>query len=43
MPFSGPPDQGANRKVVMGVVHLTELEQLKMGSVLDEQAVSISG
>ncbi|RBH52952.1 MULTISPECIES: hypothetical protein [Pseudomonas] len=34
---------GSNRKVAMGVVHLIELAQLKMDSVLDEQAVSVSG
>ncbi|MDR3411775.1 MAG: hypothetical protein P4L87_12680 [Formivibrio sp.] len=32
---------GSNRKVAMGVVHLIELAQLKMDSVLDEQAVSV--
>jgi len=31
---------GSNRKVAMGVVHLIELAQLKMDSVLDEQAVN---
>ncbi|KIH80562.1 DUF6124 family protein [Pseudomonas batumici] len=34
---------GSNRKVAMGVVHLIELAQLKMDSVLNEQAVSVSG
>ena len=34
---------GSNRKVAMGAVHLIELAQLKMDSVLDEQAVSVSG
>ncbi len=34
---------GSNRKVAMGVVHLIELAQLKMDSVLDEQAASVSG
>jgi len=34
---------GANRKVAMGVMHLIELAQLRMDSVLDKQAVSISG
>jgi len=31
---------GSNRKVAMGVVHLIELAQLKMDSVLDGQAVN---
>jgi len=31
---------GSNRQVAMGVVHLIELAQLRMDSVLDEQAVS---
>ncbi|WP_338523621.1 hypothetical protein NUH87_28510 [Pseudomonas batumici] len=34
---------GSNRKVAMGVVHLIELAQLKMDSVLNEQAVSVTG
>jgi len=34
---------GSNRKVAMGVVHLIELAQLKMDSVLDGQAVSTGG
>ncbi|WP_248805421.1 DUF6124 family protein [Pseudomonas sp. MWU13-2100] len=34
---------GSNRKVAMGVVHLIELAQLKMDSVLDGQAVSVNG
>ncbi len=34
---------GSNRKVAMGVVHLIELAQLKMDSVLDGQVVSVSG
>ncbi|RBH55797.1 MULTISPECIES: hypothetical protein [Pseudomonas] len=34
---------GSNRKVAMGVVHLIELAQLRMDSVLDEQAISFSG
>jgi len=31
---------GSNRKVAMGVVHLIELAQLRMDSVLNEHAVS---
>ncbi|WP_248767261.1 hypothetical protein [Pseudomonas sp. MWU12-2345] len=31
---------GANRKVAMGVMHLIELAQLRMDSVLNEHAVS---
>ncbi len=31
---------GSNRKVAMGVVHLIELAQLKMDSVLDGQAIN---
>jgi len=34
---------GANRKVAMGVMHLIELAQLRMSSVLDKQAVSFNG
>ncbi|WP_338524270.1 hypothetical protein NUH87_00805 [Pseudomonas batumici] len=34
---------GSNRKVAMGVVHLIELAQLKMDSVLDQQVISVSG
>ncbi|MBV6748837.1 hypothetical protein KV580_00900 [Pseudomonas chlororaphis] len=34
---------GSNRKVAMGVVHLIELAQLRMDSVLDGQIVSVSG
>jgi len=34
---------GSNRKVAMGVVHLIELAQLRMDSVLDRQTVGISG
>ncbi|WP_338525246.1 hypothetical protein NUH87_06285 [Pseudomonas batumici] len=33
---------GSNRKVAMGVVHLIELAQLKMDSVLDEQPINSS-
>ncbi|MPQ71658.1 MULTISPECIES: hypothetical protein [unclassified Pseudomonas] len=33
---------GSNRKVAMGVVHLIELAQLKMDSVLDGQVASVS-
>ncbi|QXI30731.1 DUF6124 family protein [Pseudomonas vanderleydeniana] len=31
---------GANRKLAMGVVHLIELAQLKMDSVLDKQSAN---
>ncbi|NWA24472.1 hypothetical protein HX870_05650 [Pseudomonas gingeri] len=34
---------GSNRKVAMGVVHLIELAQLRMDSVLDGQTVGVSG
>ncbi|WP_248745772.1 hypothetical protein [Pseudomonas sp. MWU12-2037] len=34
---------GSNRKVAMGVVHLIELAQLRMDSVLDGQTVGIGG
>ncbi|NWD68913.1 hypothetical protein HX870_15025 [Pseudomonas gingeri] len=34
---------GSNRQVAMGVVHLIELAQLRMDSVLDRQAVSVNG
>ncbi|KIH83559.1 DUF6124 family protein [Pseudomonas batumici] len=34
---------GSNRKVAMGVVHLIELAQLKMDSVLDEQPINAGG
>ncbi|WP_248767450.1 hypothetical protein [Pseudomonas sp. MWU12-2345] len=34
---------GSNRKVAMGVVHLIELAQLKMDSVLDGQSISVGG
>src|SRR5450830_325398 len=33
---------GSNRKVAMGVVHLIELAQLRMDSVLDGQTVGVS-
>jgi len=33
---------GSNRKVAMGVVHLIELAQLRMDSVLDGQTISVS-
>ena len=34
---------GSSRKVAMGVVHLIELAQLRMDSVLDGQVVSVNG
>jgi len=34
---------GANRKVAMGVVHLIELAQLWVDSVLDKSTVNVSG
>ncbi len=34
---------GSNRKVAMGVVHLIELAQLKMDSVLDGQGINAGG
>src|SRR5450830_1141941 len=34
---------GSTRKVAMGVVHLIELAQLRMDSVLDGQTVGVSG
>jgi len=34
---------GSNRKVAMGVVHLIELAQLRMDSVLDGQTVNSDG
>ncbi|WP_415857667.1 DUF6124 family protein [Pseudomonas asplenii] len=34
---------GSNRKVAMGVVHLIELAQLRMDSMLEKQPIGATG